>query len=123
MLILLLLSESLPETNPVTPFVLSGEPRLDFTWLFMKVMFALLVVCLIAFVVLKYVLPRASFVRRAADSDVEIIERFTLEPKKNLYILKVATKYLLVGTTENSIRSLLELDAKEISREKPRKED
>jgi flagellar biogenesis protein FliO len=110
MFLLFLLTETFPETSAMTnPFTTSEGSAVDFSWLFIKVVLAMVVVCLAAFAVIKYLLPRASFVKRARESKIEIIERFGLEPKKNLYILKVATKVILVGTTETSMSRLLEL--------------
>jgi flagellar biogenesis protein FliO len=118
MFLLFLLTETFPETSPITtPFTISEGSTVDFYWLFLKVILAMTVVCLAAFAVIKYLLPRASFVRRAGESKIEIIERFGLEPKKNLYILKVATKVILVGTTESSISPLLELGEEEFKDE------
>jgi flagellar biogenesis protein FliO len=97
------------ESQPTPNFLVSDSSTLDYSWLFIKVMAAMVLVCVGAVLVIKYVLPRSHFVRRAQDSQIEIVERFTLEPKKNLYILKVAEKLVLIGSTETSLSSLLEL--------------
>ena len=104
----------LVETQPTPNFLSADTSSLDYSWMFMKVMAAMVLVCVGALLVIKYLLPRTHFVRRAQDSRIEIVERFTLEPKKNLYILKVAKKLILLGTTENSLSSLLELDEPEL---------
>lgn len=106
----MLLADVLPETLPV-----SQDASLDFGWLFFKVVVVMVVVCLAAFAVIKYLLPRASFVRRMGESQIEIVERFGLEPKKNLYILKIGKKNILVGTADNFISSLAEFEEKELS--------
>ncbi len=112
---LLLVAESLPETLPQS--LGSLESSVDFTWMFIKVILVLGFVCLAAFSVIKYLLPKASFVRRGKNSEIEIVERFSLEPKKNLYILKVGSKFLLLGASDSSLNSLMELDKKDLSSE------
>ena len=108
----MLLLLSLAETMPTPP-----EPSFDFSWLFIKVILAMIVVCAGAYFGIKYLLPRASFIKRSQNSRIEILERFSLEPKKNLYLLKVSTKVILIGTTETTISSLLEWGAKEFESE------
>lgn len=109
----LLLTETMPESLPESLAAFEGP--IDFTWMFIKVIIVLAFVCLIAFAVIKYVLPRASFVKRGQGSEIELVERFALEPRKSLYILKVGSRFLLLGTSENTISPLMELDRKDLS--------
>lgn len=103
----------LAQSAESAPFLAPESSGIDFTWLFVKVILAMLLVCGAAFAVIKYVLPRAHFVKRQTDSEIEILERFTLEPRKNLYILKIADKKVVLGSTENALSTLLELEYKE----------
>lgn len=113
MLSFFLLAEStIGSTVAPTP-----EPSLDFSWLFIKVVLAMIVVCVVAYLGIKYLLPKASFIKKSNRSEIEVLERFPLEPKKNLYILKVENRRILVGTTENSVNSLLELGEKGLNRD------
>lgn len=115
-MILLLLTENIAESLPQN---LAGlESSVDFTWMFVKVILVLAFVCLIAFAVIKYVLPKASFVRQGKGSQVELIERFALEPRKSLYIVKVGSRFLLLGSSENSLNPLMELSEKDLFRER-----
>ncbi len=93
------------------------EPSIDFSWLFIKVILAMILVCVTAYFGIKYLLPKASFIKKSSRSEIEILERFPLEPRKNLYILKVDNRRVLIGTTENSVNSLLELEEKEFTRD------
>ena len=93
------------------------EPSIDFSWLFIKVVLAMIVVCVTAYFGIKYLLPKASFIKKSHQSEIEILERFPLEPRKNLYLLKVDNRRVLIGTTENSINSLLELKEKGFARD------
>ncbi len=104
---LFLISESLPQTTlDATSLASSMSPGVDFTWMFVKVIFAMIVVCAVAFLIIKYVLPKSPYVKANKNSQIEVMERFMLEPRKNLYILKVGPQKILVGTTENSISAL-----------------
>lgn len=112
---LLLLAENVAESLPQN---LGGlESSVDFTWMFVKVILVLAFVCLIAFAVIKYILPKASFIKQGHDSQIELVERFALEPRKSLYILKVGSRFLLLGTSENTLSPLMELSRKDLSRE------
>lgn len=93
------------------------EPSIDFSWLFIKVVLAMIVVCVTAYFGIKYLLPKGSFIKKSSRSEIEILERFPLEPRKSLYILKVGNRRVLIGTTENSVHSLLELEEKEFNRD------
>ncbi len=97
------------ETQMSSPFVVPPAPMADFTWTFVKVILAMTVVCLLAVGVIRYLLPRARFIKNSQSSRIEILERFPLEPKKSLYLLKVGAQEILIGTTEASIQPLLEL--------------
>jgi flagellar biogenesis protein FliO len=121
--LLFLLTETFPETLGAgpSPFLTPEGSPVDFTWLFLKVVLAMVLVCGAAFAVIKYLLPRAHYIRSAKGSNIEILERMALEPKKNLYILRVAKKMVLIGTTETSLNRIVEWDEKEFSRE-PAKE-
>ena len=109
----------LVETQPIPNFLSSDSSTLDYSWLVIKVMAVMVLVCIGAVLVIKYLLPRTHFARRAKDSRIEVIERFALEPKKNLYVLKVDYKLILIGTTENSLSSLLELGDSEQNQDAP----
>ena len=124
MFLLFLLAETFPETLGAgsPPLPIPEGSTLDFTWLFFKVVLAMVLVCGAAFAVIKYLLPRAHYIRNAKDSNIEILERMALEPKKHLYLLKVAKKTILIGTTETSLNRLVEWDEKEFSGEPAKKE-
>jgi len=79
---------------------------------FVRVFFVLLGVLLLAYVVVRHWLPRLSGFRVSGTSPIQILCRTGLEPKKNLYLLKVGTEVLLVGTAENHIHLLKSLDTK-----------
>lgn len=98
----------LGQTEPIT------EPGLSFGWLFVKTIVAMVIVIGLAFVVLRYLLPRFHGVARSSGSRIKILERFGLEPRKGLYIVQVGEKAALIGTSDHSVNKLMDLEAKDL---------
>lgn len=92
-------------TSPAT------EPgAVDFTWLFLKMVIALAIVCFIAVVVLKYIAPRFGLFKRFAGGKyIEVIARHSLDQKKHLYLVKVGPRYALLGSSEHGVNMVMEL--------------
>lgn len=87
----------------------------DFAWLFLKTVAGLILVLGLAIVLIRYVLPRVPFGRfgRRRAGWARVVDRFVLEPRKNLYLVKVAERYFLLGSGENSLSLLSELSKTE----------
>jgi flagellar protein FliO/FliZ len=47
---------------------------------------------------------------------VSVVERVSLEPRRNLFVLKAAGEYLLVGSGDNGLQLLSKLDADAVER-------
>lgn len=94
--------------------VATPSSTLDFSVLFIKMLGALAVVVLLAVIILKFIVPKLGFTQRNKFKVIEIRSRFTLEPKKNLYVLRVADRHLVVGTTEQNLQVLTELKPDEV---------
>ncbi|MCJ7507512.1 MAG: flagellar biosynthetic protein FliO [candidate division Zixibacteria bacterium] len=58
-----------------------------------------------------YALKRFSYTgkKKLAGSNIEILQRSYLAPKKGIYIVKVQSKILVLGVTDNNINLLTEL--------------
>ena len=54
-------------------------------------------------------LPRLSSGRRLSSGVIQVTARLPLEPRKNLYVVKVGTEYFLVGTSEAGMQCLTPL--------------
>lgn len=83
----------------------------DFTSLFLSVSIALVLICFVAFAVLKWVLPRmvrAPFARK--DGLIHIVARYALAPRQAIYLLKVGKKYVLLGSSDKGLSLLTPLD-------------
>jgi flagellar biogenesis protein FliO len=71
-------------------------------------------VCVAAFVVVR-VVGRLLATGRARGTDLMgIVARLPLEPRRSLYVVEVAGKTLLVGTSEMGLSLLSELDAGQV---------
>lgn len=74
----------------------------------------LAVVCIVAFVVVR-LLGRVLATGRVRGAHLlDVVARVPLEPRRSLYVVDVAGKTLLVGTSEMGLSVLSELDANEV---------
>ena len=74
----------------------------------------LVAVCIAAFVVVKLVGRFLATGRVRGAHLLDVIARVPLEPRRSLYVVEVAGKTLLVGTSEMGLSVLTELDAGEV---------
>ena len=92
----------------------------DFGWLFIKMVLGLIFVLALALFLIRFVLPRTAIGRLRGWGNragmpgwVSVIDRFILEPRKSLYLVKVAGRYFILGSAENSMNLLAELSRSE----------
>lgn len=89
-----------------------GPSSVDFTYLFLKMIFAMVFVIALALVLIKYVVPRMTARRsKIHGTDIEILDRIPLDPKKYLCLLEVEGRRLLIGVSDNHIGMVAELDS------------
>ncbi len=87
-----------------------GGQSVDFTWLFLKTIIAMVVVIALAMFVLRYLLPRITQRRpRGLQTDLEIVDRFPLDSKKALFVLRVEGRRLLIAASEHYVGFIAEL--------------
>lgn len=83
----------------------------DFTFLFIKMVAALIVACVLAVLILKYAVPRLSFAKKLSeDKYIKILSRVAIGPKQYLYLVKVEEKCILLGVTDHSISKIADLE-------------
>jgi flagellar biogenesis protein FliO len=70
----------------------------------------LAVVCVAAFVVVRVVARLLATGRARGAALLDVVARVPLEPRRALYVVEVANKTLLVGTSEMGLSVLSELD-------------
>lgn len=79
----------------------------------------LAIVCVVAFATVKLVGRFLSTGRTRGAHLLDVIARVPLEPRRSLYVIDVAGKTLLVGTSEMGLSVLTELDAAEVKARTP----
>jgi len=84
------------------------------TWVLVKMLFFLLLVCVLAVVVLRFLMPRVSGYRGQTGELFEIISRFPLEARKTLYLVRVGQEYHLLGVGEHNINFLAKIEKHEV---------
>lgn len=100
------------ETVPAT-----SESAVDFTWLFIKMLFVLGVVTILAILILKYGVPRTAFYRRLSKGSLfKTLSRQNIEPRKAIYLVEVGERHMLLGVTDHSITTIAELTKDEVER-------
>ena len=82
----------------------------SFFLMLVQTLLALGLVCGLAYVIFRWVLPRLS-VSRASGSMVRVVDRVGLDARKSLYVVEVAGRWLLVGASESGVSLVSELDA------------
>jgi flagellar biosynthetic protein FliO len=99
------------ELAPATPV-----SAIDFTWLFVKMLLFLGVICIAALIILKFLVPRMGFMKRLTrDGFAKVIARQVIEPRKHLYLVKIGEKYLVIGTADHGINLITELARGEVA--------
>ncbi len=82
---------------------------LSFLWMLVQTIFALLLVCGLAYLIFRVILPRLA-VNYSSNNMVRIVDRIGLETRKSLYIIEVAGKWMLVASSESGVQLITELD-------------
>jgi flagellar biosynthetic protein FliO len=97
-------------TAPATP-----ESAVDFTWLFIKMLFILGAVTVLAVLLLKYGVPRTAFYRRFQQGSIfKVKARQAIEPRKSLCLVELGKRYIVIGVTDHAINAIAELSADEV---------
>jgi flagellar biogenesis protein FliO len=71
-------------------------------------------VLLLAYIALRYLLPKVTGMRQASSGPMQVVARMTLEPGKNLYVIKAGSACFLVGTSAAGIHYLAPVDAEAV---------
>ena len=90
-----------------------GDPAggVNFFLMLLQTVVALGLVCGLAYVIFRWVLPRLA-VTRSAGGMVRVVDRVGLDARKSLYVVEVAGRWLLVAASESGVQLLSELDAR-----------
>ena len=85
-------------------------------WMFVQTILALGFVCLLAYVVLRVVLPRLN-VGTAGKSMIQVIDRTPLDQRRSLYVIEVTGRWLLIASSEGCVQLISELDSEKAEQE------
>ena len=95
------------------------EAPSGYGWLLLRALLALVAVCLLAYVVLRF-LGKRVYGAPAGEGLMRIVARLPLEPRRSLYLVEVAGRHLLIGTGENGApATLAEIDAATVKAASP----
>lgn len=90
-------------------------PTVDFTWLFLKMMVVLVVVCVAALLILKYAVPRSRFLGRWAKPGViKLLGRAALGGHRDVWIIRVGRRHFLIGAGTSAVSLLAELSEQDL---------
>lgn len=81
-------------------------------WTLLQTLAALALVCLVAVVVLRYLVPRAL---AGKPGPVRVLGRVAVEPKRSLLLVEAAGRCFLVGSSEGGLHLIAELDPAKIA--------
>ena len=79
-------------------------------WMFVQTILALGFVCLLAYVLLRVILPRLNLTT-TGKSMVTVVDRTPLDQRRSLFVIEVTGRWLLVAVSEGGVQLISELDA------------
>jgi flagellar biogenesis protein FliO len=82
---------------------------LDIVWLFVQTGIALGLVCGLAILIFRYILPRLNVVS-FNKSIVHVVDGASLDARKRLVVVEVAGKYMLLASSESGVQLISELE-------------
>ncbi|HEY0078967.1 MAG TPA: flagellar biosynthetic protein FliO [Pyrinomonadaceae bacterium] len=99
---------------PYNPAQYEGGGTISFLLMLLQTLFALALVCGLAYLIFRWVLPRLQ-VTRSANSMIRIVDRVALDARKSMFVVEVGGRWLLVASSEAGVQLISELDAEKVS--------
>ena len=87
------------QTTPITPTV----GWLDILWMLVQTAIALGLVCGLAILIFRYILPKLNVISYNK-SIVRVVDGASLDARKRLLVVEVAGKYLLLASSESGVQ-------------------
>ena len=81
---------------------------------YVKLLLVLAGILILAYVTIRFWIPKMMGIKTLHSGPIEVSARFPLEPKKNLYIVKIGSEPFLIGTSEERIHFLTALEAEKL---------
>ena len=92
------------------------ETTPNFAFLFLKTILAMVLVLGVAIVFIRYIMPRLYGPRVGGkQSLIHVVSRLSIEPRKALWIIRVGDKISLVGSAEQVITKIMDLEERDLS--------
>ncbi|MCD9185734.1 MAG: flagellar biosynthetic protein FliO [Pyrinomonadaceae bacterium] len=82
----------------------------SFLWALLQTIFALALVCGLAYLIFRVILPRLT-VSYGTNNMVRVVDRIGIEARKSLLVIEVAGKWMLIAASESGVQFIAELDA------------
>lgn len=101
------------EPTPFDAAQYQGGGTASFIWMLIQTMLALALVCGLALLLFRWVLPRLQLTPSGANSMVRVVDRVMLDARRSLLVIEVAGRWLLVSSSETGVQLISELDAAE----------
>ncbi|HVF49404.1 MAG TPA: flagellar biosynthetic protein FliO [Pyrinomonadaceae bacterium] len=95
---------------PYNPAQYEGGGAASFLLMLLQTLFALALVCGLAYAIFRWVLPRLQ-VTRSTNSMIRIVDRVALDARKSMFVIEVGGRWLLVASSEAGVQLISELDA------------
>jgi flagellar protein FliO/FliZ len=81
-------------------------------WILLQTLAALGLVCLLAIVVFRLLVPRAL---RGRSGPVRVVGRVAVDPKRSLLLVEAAGRCFLIGSSEGGLQLIAELDPAQVA--------
>ncbi len=95
---------------------------LDILWMLIQTAFALALVCGLAILIFRYILPKLNVVN-FNKSIVRVVDGTSLDARKRLVVVEAAGKYLLLALSESGVQLVTELDGETVEQSVARLEE
>lgn len=89
---------------------------LDIIWLLIQTAIALALVCGIAILIFRYILPRLNVGSFNNKSIVNVVDAAPLDARKRLIVVETAGKYMLLAVSESGVQMVSELDGEAVEK-------
>lgn len=101
---------------PLLAAVDNINENFSFGWQALTTLGAMVFVIALAILFIRYVMPHLTLTRRIKGSQIHILDRTGLEPRKALYLVRVGDKTALIGTSDNAISKIMDVSEKDLEK-------
>jgi flagellar biogenesis protein FliO len=103
---------------PVATLLWSAE------WVdYLKLILILGGILIVAFLTLRFWIPKLARVNRDASGPIQVVARFLLEPNKTLYVLAIGQARMLVASSEAGVQLIQPLAAQDLEQAASNKDE